>query len=80
MDNGQLEYKHTNTPSFIVFFVINLIFAPLGVQPPEAFLVVLSLLQEVYILLPVINSIAIMRNPEMRKAIKMLKKRGIAQI
>ncbi len=71
-----------NTPSFIVFFVINLIFVPLGVQPPEALLVVLSLLQEVYILLPVIDSIAIMRNPEMRKAIKMLKnilKRGITR-
>ncbi len=60
--------------------MINLIFAPLGVQPPEALLVVLSLLQEVYILLPVIDSIAIMRNPEMRKAIKMLMKRGITQI
>ncbi len=55
------------------------LFALMGVQLPEAVLLILSFLQEVYILLPVIDSIAIMRNPEMRKAIKMLKnilKRG----
>ncbi len=46
------------------------IFAPLGVQPPEALLLVLSLLQEVYILLPIMDSIAIMRNPEREKPLK----------
>ncbi len=62
-----------NIPPLFAYFVIMFIFAPLGVQPPEALLLVLSLLQELYTLLPVMDSIAIMRNPEMRKAINILK-------
>ncbi len=60
-------------PPVFAYIVIHIILEPLGVQPPEALLLVLSLLQLLYILLPVMDSIAIMRNPEMRKAIKMLK-------
>ena len=70
-----------NIPSFISSFVIMFIFAPFEVQPPEALLLVLYVLQQVYILLPIMDSIVILRNPEMRKAIKTLKdklKRGIA--
>ncbi len=62
-----------NIPPVFAYIVIHLFFLPLGVQPPEALLLVLSLLQQLYILLPIMDSIAIMRNPEMRKAIKMLK-------
>ncbi len=62
-----------NIPPVLAFVVISMIFAPLGIQPPEALLLVLSLLQQLRTLLPVMDSIALMRNPEMRKAIKMLK-------
>ena len=62
-----------NIPPVFAFIVINIIFAPLGIQPPEALLLVLSLLEQLYALLPVMDSIAILRNPEMRKAIKILK-------
>ncbi len=62
-----------NIPPLFAYFVIDFIYVPLGVQPPEALLLILSLLQELYTLLPVVNSIAIMRNPEMRCAIKILK-------
>ncbi len=71
-----LSLVGVNTPSFVAYFVIILLLAPLGIQPPETLILVLSLLQEVYILLPIIDSIAIMRNPDMRKAIKMLKNIG----
>ncbi len=62
-------------PPLLAYILINLIFTPLGVQPPEALLLVLSLLQQLYALLPVVDSIAIMRNPEMRKGLIMLKKK-----
>ncbi len=60
-------------PPLFGFFVLEFIFAPLGAQPSEVFLIVLSLLQELRTLLPVIDSIAILRNPDMRKAINILK-------
>ncbi|XP_064389698.1 alpha-1A adrenergic receptor-like [Halichondria panicea] len=59
-------------PPLFGFIFINLIFTPLGVRPPEALLLILFLLEQLYSLLPVIDSIAILRNPEMRKATKML--------
>ncbi len=62
-----------NIPPVFGFIVINIIFAPLGIQSPEALLLVLALLQQLYTLLPIMDSITIMRNPEIRKAIKMLK-------
>ena len=60
-------------PPLFAYYVTNIIAAPLGIQPPKALLLVLSLMQQLYSLLPVIDSIAILRNPEMRKAIKMLR-------
>ncbi len=68
-----------HTPPLFAYIIINVILAPLGVQPPEALLLVSLLLQDLYALLPIMDSIAIMRNPEMRKAIQILKnklKRG----
>ncbi len=59
-------------PPLFGYILINLFFAPLGVHPPKALLLVLSLLEQLYALLPVMDSIAILRNPEMRKAIKIL--------
>ena len=60
-------------PPVFAYIVINLILLPLGVHPSEALLLVLSSLQQLYALLPIMDSIAIMRNPEMRKAITMLR-------
>ena len=60
-------------PPVFAYTVIHLILKPLGVHPPEALLLVLSLLEQLYTLLPIIDSIAIMRNPDMRKAITMLR-------
>ncbi len=62
-------------PPLFGFFVMEFILAPLGVHPPEALLVVLSLFQELRTLLPIMDSIVILRNPEMRKAINILKKK-----
>ena len=62
-----------NIPPLFAYFVITFVFAPLGVQPPEALLLVLSLLQQLYALLPIMDSIAIIRNAEMKKALKILK-------
>ncbi len=62
-------------PPLFGYIFINLIFTPLGVQPPEALLLILFLLEQLYSLLPIIDSIAILRNPEMRKATKMLRKK-----
>ena len=62
-----------NIPPLFAYFVIDFIFLPLGIKPPEALLLILSLLQQLYTLLPVMDSIAIMRNPDMRKAINILK-------
>ncbi len=60
-------------PPVFAYIVIHIILEPLGVHPPEALLLVLSSLQQLYALLPIMDSIAIMRNPEMRKAITMLR-------
>ncbi len=60
-------------PPVFAYIVIHLILEPLGVHPPEALLLVLSSLHQLYTLLPVIDSIVIMRNPDMRKAITMLR-------
>ncbi len=62
-----------NTPPLVAYIVITVILAPLGVNQSEAWLLVSFLLQQLYALLPIMDSIAIMRNPEMRKAITMLR-------
>ena len=62
-----------NNPPLLAYIVINLILASLGVHPPEALLLVSYLLQAMYGLLPVIDSIAILRNHEMRNAIILFK-------
>ncbi len=64
-------------PPLFGFFVMEFILAPLGAHPPEALLVVLSLFQELRTLLSVMDSIIILRNPEMRKAIKKIKEEEI---
>lgn len=61
-----------NFPPLLAYVVLELILPSLGVKAPEALLLVSFLLQELYALLPIINSIGILRNPEMRKALKML--------
>ncbi len=62
-----------NIPPLFAYFLLTFVFAPLEVQPPEALLLVLYLLQQLYTLLPIMDSIAIIRNAEMKKAIKLLK-------
>lgn len=64
-----------NFPPLLVYVILEVILPPLEVSPPEAMLLISFLLQELYALLPIMDSIAILRNHEMRKAIKTLKNR-----
>ncbi len=60
-------------PPIFAFTIINTILVPLGIQPPEFFLVMIYLLQGLFPILPIADSIAILRNPEVRKATGILK-------
>ncbi len=62
-------------PPLFVYIFNNNILVPLGVQPPEVLLVITYILQMLYLILPITDSIAIMRNPEVRKALQIIKKK-----
>ncbi len=53
----------------------NFILIPLRVKPPKPLQILSYILQQLGLILPIADSIAVLRNPEMRKAINMLKTR-----
>ena len=66
-------------PPILAFVITDIILPILGVSPIEALVLISFILQELYSLLPIVDSIVILRNPATRKAIQMLKNRIIHQ-
>ncbi len=62
-------------PSLVAYVLTKVLLPTLGVRPSEWLLLVSFSLQELYSLLPITDSIIVLRNPEMRRAINMLKNR-----
>ncbi len=62
-----------SAPPLIAHIIIEVILPTLEVNSPEALILISFILQELHSLLPIVDSIVILRNPEMRKAIKMFK-------
>ena len=62
-------------PPLVVILCDDYILAPLGVEPPQELLTLHYLLHNFYLILPITDSIAILRNPETRKAIETIKTR-----
>ncbi len=60
-------------PPVLFFVLFNHILIPLGVEPPELLHVASNIMINLIWIIPITDSIAILRNPEVRKATKMLK-------
>ena len=60
-------------PPLVAYVITGSILPTLGVRPPTAMILISFSLEQLYVLLPIMDSIVILRNPGMRQAIKMLK-------
>ena len=60
---------------FVFYVVGRYILQALGIRPSPEYLVVVIILRTLYNILPIIDAIAIMRNPDVRRALALLKKK-----